>query len=275
MDPIQFRLRSFLAASIAVLLIGTGGFMFAEGLSFFDAFYFSIVTIATVGYGDFHPGTPFGKMLAITIIILGVGTFVGAVANASELMLNRREKEAARQKMHLLIGVFFSEIGNDLIKHIRFYDADLLQIREKLAIDQKWKSQDFKQLEIFLKTFQYRVDTAKIDLQGLSYLLRSKRSLMVSLLENPNLIEHESFTDLLRSVFHLTEELAQRQDVESLPQSDTAHLAGDIERVFRVIYPEWLSYMRFLSRHYPYLYSLAVRINPFDPEASPIVEEKK
>lgn len=275
MNSIRFRLKSFLAASVAVLLIGTGGFMFAEDLSFFDAFYFTIVTIATVGYGDFSPGTILGKLLAITIIILGAGTFVGAVANASELMLNRREKEAARQKMHLLIGLFFSEIGNDLIKHIRSYDANLLQLRQKLEIDGKWDLQDFNRLETFLKKFQYKVDTDRIDLQALSHLLRRKRSLMVSLLENPNLIEHERFTNVLRSVFHLTEELAQRQHMQSLPASDTAHLAGDIGRVFRLICPEWISYMQFLRKHYPYLYSLAVRINPFDPEASPIVEEKR
>ncbi len=272
MDPIRLRLRSFLAASIAVLMIGTGGFMIAEGLSFFDAFYFSIVTIATVGYGDFHPGTMFGKILAITIIILGAGTFVGAVANASELMLNRREKQAARQKMHLLIGVFFSEVGNDLIKQIRSYDAELMKIRQTLKIDQTWHRHDFTRLEAFLKKFKYKVDVDKIDLTAVSRLLRSKRSLMVRLMENPSLIEHESFTELLRAVFHLTEELAQRQGIDFLPENDRRHLAGDIERVFFLIYPEWLNYMRFLSANYPYLYSLAVRMNPFDSEASPLVE---
>lgn len=271
MDPIRFRLRSFLAASVVVLIIGTGGFMLAEELSFFDALYFSIVTIATVGYGDFHPHTVLGKFLAITIIVLGVGTFVGAAANASELMLNRREKEAAHRKMHLLIGVFFSEIGNDLIKHIRSYDADLLRIRENLAIEQNWSDRDFTQLGIFLRRFRYKVDTDRIDREGLSSLLRNRRALMVRLLENPGLIEHESFTDLLHSVFHLTEELAQRRDIEWLPDSDKRHLGLDIERVFGLICHEWLNYMCFLHKEYPYLYSLAVRANPFDPKASPIV----
>jgi hypothetical protein len=42
------------------------------------------------------------------------------------------------------------------------------------------------------------------------YILLSKRDFLVALMENPNLLEHESFTDLLWAVFHLVEELAVR-----------------------------------------------------------------
>lgn len=272
MDPIRFRLRCFLVALLAVLVIGTAGFMRAENLSFFDAIYFSIVTIATVGYGDFHPSTAFGKTLAIAIIVLGVGTFLGVVANASEMMLNRREKEARLEKMHLLIGVFFSEVGNQLIKTFREYDSKLPNLRQELAVDYDWGDQDFDRLGSYLKGFDYKADTGKIDLADLYQLLRSKRSLLVRLMENPNLSEHESFTQLLRAVFHLTEELAQRQGIGPLPDSDMRHLAGDIERVFRLISHEWLGYMPFLKKNYPYLYSLAVRMNPFDPNASPVIK---
>ena len=46
--------------------------------------------MATVGYGDIHPVTASGKLLAILIIITGVGTFLGVIANTTELMLNRK-----------------------------------------------------------------------------------------------------------------------------------------------------------------------------------------
>jgi voltage-gated potassium channel len=46
-----------------------------ENRSFVDAFYYIIVTMATVGYGDIVPTTPAGKILAIVLIITGVGTF--------------------------------------------------------------------------------------------------------------------------------------------------------------------------------------------------------
>jgi len=82
------------------------------------------------------------------------------------------------------------------------------------------------------------------------------------------LLEHESFTDLLWAVFHLTEELACRTNVKQLPDTDYAHLSGDIKRAYVLLISEWLAYMKHLKADYPYLFSLAVRTNPFDPNAS-------
>jgi len=85
------------------------------------------------------------------------------------------------------------------------------------------------------------------------------------------LLEHQSFTELLQAVFHLAEELERRGDLFSIPDSDVAHLQKDVERVYRLLCSEWLSYMNHLKNHYPYLFSLAMRINPFDTSASVIV----
>ena len=86
-------------------------------------------------------------------------------------------------------------------------------------------------------------------------------------MENPNLLEHESFTNLLWSVFHLTEELIHRRNLKDLPESDYQHLAGDIKRVYHLLILEWLDYMKHLKNNYPYLFSLAIRTNPFDDNA--------
>jgi hypothetical protein len=98
-----------------------------------------------------------------------------------------------------------------------------------------------------------------------------KRDFLLRLLENPNLLEHETFTEHLRAVFHLTEELTSREDLMGLPDTDYAHLSGDIQRAYGLLVHQWLDYMRHLKDNYPYLFSLAMRINPFDQSASPIV----
>jgi hypothetical protein len=87
-------------------------------------------------------------------------------------------------------------------------------------------------------------------------------------------MEHESFTDLSLAIFHLTEELARRPSLEGLPRSDMAHLAVDIGRTYRLLVLEWLNYMKYLKGSYPYLFHLAMRTNPFDQTASPVVLEE-
>jgi len=94
---------------------------------------------------------------------------------------------------------------------------------------------------------------------------------LLRLWENPNLLEHEDFTGTLRAVFHLKEELLSRDDLEELPETDKAHLAGDINRAYALMVQQWVDYMKHLKDSYPYLFSHAMRTNPFDRNASPIV----
>jgi len=101
--------------------------------------------------------------------------------------------------------------------------------------------------------------------------LSDKLDFLLRLLENPNVLEHETFTSLLMAVFHLSEEIVARRNVSSLPEADLKHLAGDVNRVYGQLVDEWLRYMRYLRRNYPYLFSLAVRTNPFDESATAVV----
>lgn len=118
----------------------------------------------------------------------------------------------------------------------------------------------------------YGVDMHKVDLEAVREFLTGNMYFMIRLLENPVLLEHEYFTELLWAVFHLTEELNNREDMKSLPDTDIEHLSGDIKRAYGLLVREWLFYMKHLKDRYPYLFSLAMRMNPFDQEASVIVK---
>lgn len=271
MDSIRFRLRVFLAVFWGVMLLGTFGFMVIERISLADAFYFCIVTIATVGYGDIHPATQGGKLLAIIMIIMGVGTFLGVVANATEMMLHKRERRVRLEKMNMVIGVFFSEVGTRLIAFFTELDPDLNHFRNDLVVTARWTEQDFVHVSKDLEHYSCDLDVHKASLEYLRSFLLEKRSFLVGLLENPVLLEHESFTGLLRAVFHLAEELAYRKDVRGLPDTDLTHLANDMKRAYHLLICQWIDYMKYLKDQYPYLFSLAMRTNPFDQKASPIV----
>jgi hypothetical protein len=65
----------------------------------------------------------------------------------------------------------------------------------------------------------------------------------------------------------------REESFEGLPAADYNHLAVDVKRAFSKIAAEWMAYASHLKESYPFLFSLAARINPFQPEASPIVRQ--
>jgi voltage-gated potassium channel len=271
MHGFKTRLKVFLSIFFALMILGTLGFMTIEDRSLIDSFYYVIVTMATVGYGDVHPVTTSGKIFSIVLIVMGVGTFLGVIGNLTELMLAKREFETRLQKLNLVIGVFYSEVGLGLLGHFSGYDPDFDSIRTDLLVKAKWTEADFKKAGIDSLHHRYVVDMGRVELDLLKGLLIEKRDFLLRLLENPALLEHQSFTALLRAVFHLTEELAYRSSFVNLPKADTEHLASDIKRAYHLIVSEWISYMKYLKNNYPFLFSLAIRTNPFDPTASVVI----
>ncbi len=271
-EHLNTRFKIFLAVFFTVMVFGTLGFMYVENRSLADSFYFVIVTMATVGYGDIHPVTGAGKAIALIVIVMGVGTFLGVIANATEMMLAKREMESRMQKLNMVIGVFFSEVGIGLLGIFSHYDPEFDKIRPGLIFNANWTDRDFQIAIKDSRDHALGVQMDLVDLAALKESLMEKRDFLVRLLENPVLMEHQSFTDLLRAVFHLTEELAHRSGFEDVPKTDSDHLAGDIKRAYHLIVGEWLTYMKFLKNNYPFLFSLAIRTNPFDRETSVVVK---
>jgi hypothetical protein len=186
-------------------------------------------------------------------------------------LLSQREKRSLLNKLNMVIGAFFSEVGTQLLKSFSDFASHEDQIKKDLFENNDWSNKTFSNINKHLKGYDYRVESQKGDLEGLKNFLLEKRDFLLGLLENPNLLEHESFTELLWAVFHLTEELAFRPGLKQLPETDYGHLSGDIKRAYVLLISEWLAYMKHLRDNYPYLFSLAARMNPFNPHASPIV----
>ena len=227
--------------------------------------------MATVGYGDIHPATPVGKVLAIVLIVTGVGTFLGVIGNATEIMLNRREKEQRCQKLNMVQGLFFGELGTDLIAMFAAFDPNINALREKLVVTGEWSRHHFASISSTLNAHDFKVDPEGMDFIEVREFLARHKSFLLRLLENPALLGNESFTELLRATFHLNAELVSRKDLSTLPPSDKGHLAGDAKRVYALLVHHWLTYMEHLKVHYPCLFSHAMRTNPFDTEATPVV----
>jgi len=188
-----------------------------------------------------------------------------------ERMLASREKQAIMQKLNMVVGAFFSEVGNELLQRVLgcFEKSD--DIRQHLNVKQNWSRADFNKAIAFARTIKGELDFGCLDLNDLKKFLVQKRQFLLVLLENPNLLEHERFTDLLWATFHLTEELEARKSLTGLPASDLNHIAVDTQRVYRLLIVEWLFYVAHLKSKYPYLFSLVARTHPFQEHPSPVV----
>lgn len=188
-----------------------------------------------------------------------------------ERVIRERERQVIRQKLNMVIGLFFSEVGSELLSTLTGFLNDPLELTQRLKVTVYWSDRDFMEAANFLLQGGKQVDSRTGDLAHLRDYLVGKKGFLLGLLENPNLLEHDAFTDLLWAVSHLLQELAARKSLIGLPDTDLNHLSGDIQRAFSNLLREWLIYMQHLKADYPYLYSLAVRMNPMDPDARPEV----
>lgn len=273
MNTDRLRLKIYLVLFMVLFCGGVSAFVFVERLSWFDAAYFSIVTMATVGYGDIHPQTSIGKIVAMVMIIGGVSTFLGVVASITEIFIKRREEAILKQKLNMVAGLFFSEMGNQLLRCFAALDPRVDTLHPLADIAVTWNERHFNHARELLTTHQFGVDGHKADWADMESFLQKKADLLLRLLENPALQEHGHFADLLRAIFHLRDELANRMSLADLAVPDRRHLEGDVVRIYRLLAIEWLEQMRYLKQHYGYLLSLAVRLNPFNPHTDATVQE--
>lgn len=182
-------------------------------------------------------------------------------------LLTRQERQSRLEKMSMVIETFFSEVGSELIRRFMKFDRSS-KIGENLNITAEWTDAQYLSVKKSLDSYNFDISCDSADLVSLRDFITQKRQFLLTLLANPNLLEHESFTELLRATFHLIEELIGRKDLETISKVDREHLEGDIRRAYLLLNGEWLDYMMHLKHNYPYLYSLAVRTNPFNSDAS-------
>ena len=238
--------------------------IFASGLVFLSAIlYWTHYTI----FHDTHH---------IFIYLLGDIAFVPIEVLMVTLIIQRllkiREKRALLEKLNMIVGIFFSEMGTKLLTYLSDLDPELDKIREEFTTIDEWTNNEFSRVSKVLQNYNYVIIIDKLDLEYLRRFFLKERSFLVRLLENPSLLEHESFTHLLRSVFHFAEELSSRKKVSQLPKTDLEHLANDIKRVYTQLVQQWLDYMKYLKNNYSFLFSFSMRTNPFNQEASPIIQ---
>jgi hypothetical protein len=231
-----------------------------------------LIAFSTVLY-MIHYGI-FGDIHHIFIFMLGDLAFVPVevflVTIIIHRLLSEREKRSIRNKLNMVIGVFFSEVGTNLLTYLSDLDTKDEIVRKYLHKVKNWKEQDFKDLNKKFHGYKSNIKIKPDELKDLRNFLISKRDFLLRLLENPNLLEHESFTDLLWTVFHLTEEVERGKDFKKISKKDYRHIVVDTVRTYDALVYQWIAYMGHLRKNYPYIFSLSIRTNPFNQKSEPI-----
>lgn len=98
-DPV---FRSLAALTLVLLIAGSFLYHRVEGWTLFQSLYFSVITLTTVGYGDFSPETFAGRLFTIFYVIVGVGIIVALISriavHAAEARSERTERRRARRR---------------------------------------------------------------------------------------------------------------------------------------------------------------------------------
>ncbi|MEK7859217.1 MAG: potassium channel protein [Elusimicrobiota bacterium] len=107
------RLLGIVGALLTVLLAGTAGYHIIEGWPFFDGFYMTVITLATVGYGETHPLSHHGRIFTVFLIMGGIGVMTYAFTTITAIVVEgqlsavfrrrRMQKEIAKLSGHYIV----------------------------------------------------------------------------------------------------------------------------------------------------------------------------
>lgn len=126
-DPIR-RFQLSLLGLFLLTIFGTVVYIVLEGMAWVDALYMTVITIATVGFGEVKELSPQGRVFTIFLILMGVGTATAAISNAVSIVLGpllwssleqRRMKQMVQSLNHHYIVCGYGRMGRQIASDLQ------------------------------------------------------------------------------------------------------------------------------------------------------------
>lgn len=106
--------------TLGAILFGTVGIGYAENMSFGDALWWSVVTTTTVGYGDISPQSTFGRIIAVVLMIVGIG-FLGMLTGTISTYFLSKVKRKAETEDIVADSISLDGLSNEDKKSVISY----------------------------------------------------------------------------------------------------------------------------------------------------------
>jgi voltage-gated potassium channel len=146
------HLRTIAILLPAVMLIGTAGYHYIEGWTWFDGFYMVVTTLTTIGYQEVHPLSHAGRVFNVFVILAGVSLVLLGVGALSQALLEfelqsffgrrRMEREIGRLEGHFIIcgmGRVGRSVARELgRKPVPFVIVENAEIKRQRFAHENW-----------------------------------------------------------------------------------------------------------------------------------------
>ncbi|SCP98224.1 hypothetical protein [Anaerobium acetethylicum] len=190
--------------------------------------------------------------------------------------LNMIEDKKKAKKINVIISTFFVDAGISILAALAAFNENNEELSRLFSQD-GFDRRKAAHLKKQVREFDYDIRVTSEKLMQLAETMDRYRDYTLNMLGNDNLLEHDSFTDMLWAAFHVADELKTRRNtgsqeaegvsarrkLDNLGEDDLAHLQNDILRAYTAMTVEWVNYMVYLREGYPFLYALAVEKNPY------------
>ncbi len=173
-------------------------------------------------------------------------------------VMDAREKRERMEKTRMLTSNFFTEMGVSLMR-VLISAADYGEgVQKVFGENMVHDDQSLLQAKDVLHRCKVHVSLTKEVYEAAKKIIMERRTTLLVISSNPLLLDHEDFTEMLWSIFHLIDEFQLRNNFNELTEEDRHHLENDFSNLLKGLLVCWTSNMLFVKETYPNFYNTAM-----------------